>query len=438
MAPVIRVLRAAAEIHGVIQFLLWLFGPSGLLFAFLVVFGESTRPVLERVAWAVFAAGATFLLSGYILYRLQKVGVFPESKAVPSGSPLLKPAPMPADHSSAEKLPDGRTLRLFPPRVFITSPGKKYVPPVVTFKSEGGHLRIPTQGQVQAVRFLRPHEMIVRANDLPKEVPVGGDGRIIVKQFTNEGIVCEEIDTEGIEIAVELIAAIEQPQGKVGMYGTLVVRKIPGPENTQEVEYVQFMTENLGVREIPLPREPRVLRFIKPIELEVTKNDLPVTIHCGTGSILVKRFSHKGFTIEEQNTSGVGVRAEVYYVPEPKNLTISVADEQWTVWQQEATILELKLRIQNLTSQTQRIKEWQWSSVNFDAAHSLELTREVHRKQGEHGATNGIIDAGDAIQTWLVTALPFPSTGGRPGYTLVAVDEFNYRYEINQKPRLAR
>ncbi len=115
-----------------------------------------------------------------------------------------RPVPPPLDRSVKEKLPDGRTLTSYPPRIFITSPGSEEKIQKVMFRTEsGGEVKIPTNGRPQKLRFLHPHEQIVLENDLPIEIPTG-DGRLVVKLFTPTGFLMEEIGTNDVQVEVEV------------------------------------------------------------------------------------------------------------------------------------------------------------------------------------------------------------------------------------------
>jgi len=115
-----------------------------------------------------------------------------------------KPVPPPLDRSVKEKLPDGRTLTSYPPRVILGSPGSEDKMQKVMFKTEaGGEVHIPTSGSPRVLRFLRPHEVTIREEELPKEFPTG-DGRIVVKKFTTTGFIIEEISTHNVQVEAEV------------------------------------------------------------------------------------------------------------------------------------------------------------------------------------------------------------------------------------------
>jgi hypothetical protein len=115
-----------------------------------------------------------------------------------------KPVPLPLDRSVKTKLSDGRTLTSYPPRIILSSPGSEDKIQRVMFKTEaGGEVHIPTSGSPRVLRFLRPHEVIIREDELPIEVPTG-DGRLVVKKFTTTGFIVEEISTYNVQVEVEV------------------------------------------------------------------------------------------------------------------------------------------------------------------------------------------------------------------------------------------
>ena len=115
------------------------------------------------------------------------------------------PVPPPLDRSHKEKLSDGRILTTYPPRVIIGSPERENKVQKVMFGTEAsGDVFIPSSGgQPKALRFIRPHEVIIREGELPKEVPMG-DGRLVVKKFTPKGFLIEEISTYNVQVEVEV------------------------------------------------------------------------------------------------------------------------------------------------------------------------------------------------------------------------------------------
>jgi hypothetical protein len=76
-----------------------------------------------------------------------------------------------------------------------------------------GRLRFVTHGQenfavgggprVRAMHFLKPREQIVRASDLPAVVPLGRRGQLVVKAFTDEGVIISETRA-GVTVEADL------------------------------------------------------------------------------------------------------------------------------------------------------------------------------------------------------------------------------------------
>jgi len=85
------------------------------------------------------------------------------------------------------------------------------------------------------------------------------------------------------------------------------------PESENKVQKVMFDTESR--HEVLIPTyggKPRTLRFIYPHEQVVQESDLPTEIPTGDGRLVVKKFTPKGFVIDELSTYGVKVEVEVY------------------------------------------------------------------------------------------------------------------------------
>lgn len=91
--------------------------------------------------------------------------------------------------------------------------------------------------------------------------------------------------------------------------------KQPGPTSS-EVAAASFETRGREYHVVETRGKPRSLRFTHPSEQIVRLGELPATLlHEDTAILLLKRFTEEGFAIEEK-TSGVRVRAEVYYQEE--------------------------------------------------------------------------------------------------------------------------
>jgi len=78
------------------------------------------------------------------------------------------------------------------------------------FKTESAHeAHIPTTGSPRALRFLRPHAVIVREEELPVEVPTG-DGGLVIKRFVKDGFILDEVGTYGVEVEAEVYLKTER------------------------------------------------------------------------------------------------------------------------------------------------------------------------------------------------------------------------------------
>lgn len=86
-----------------------------------------------------------------------------------------------------------------------------------------------------------------------------------------------------------------------------------GPENTKDVDLADFTTKGRAAVEISTERTPSALRFTTPVERTIRKSDLPAEVPVGSGRLIIKHFTEKGFAFEEQNTTGDQVRAEIYF-----------------------------------------------------------------------------------------------------------------------------
>jgi hypothetical protein len=81
----------------------------------------------------------------------------------------------------------------------------------------------------------------------------------------------------------------------------------PGP-----IPSVVFWTEGKSNREIGAGGRPKTLRFVKPAEATVHTSELPTTIRYANGYLVVKKFTEKGFLVDENGAKGIEVEAEVY------------------------------------------------------------------------------------------------------------------------------
>jgi hypothetical protein len=79
----------------------------------------------------------------------------------------------------------------------------------------------------------------------------------------------------------------------------------------------QFSFETMGRRDrsIGTAGKPRALRFIQPVQETVREEDLPKELYFDGGTLVVKKFSDHGVTVDELNTALVRVTAEVFLAP---------------------------------------------------------------------------------------------------------------------------
>jgi hypothetical protein len=103
-----------------------------------------------------------------------------------------------------------------------------------------------------------------------------------------------------------------RPDALAIVSGSIEVRMTPSPDSSR-VPFVQFETANRGEREIDAGGRPNKLRFVVPREQLMVESDLPATVWVGEGKLIVKRFTTKGFTLEEHGTQGVTVKVETYF-----------------------------------------------------------------------------------------------------------------------------
>ena len=102
-------------------------------------------------------------------------------------------------------------------------------------------------------------------------------------------------------------------EGVLPLSGTVVNRLIPGPTNLETMAFVQWTTENRPRRHIDTGGPVAALRITSPIEKTIRAGDLPADIPLGRkAKVIVKRFTHQGFAIEEMRTKGIDIRAEAY------------------------------------------------------------------------------------------------------------------------------
>jgi len=86
----------------------------------------------------------------------------------------------------------------------------------------------------------------------------------------------------------------------------------PGSESPR-VRRIDFETDNREARLISTGVKPTRLRFTNPFELEVREADLAATVELPDGgTLIVKEFTDTGFKVEERNTRGLRIVAEVY------------------------------------------------------------------------------------------------------------------------------
>jgi hypothetical protein len=87
----------------------------------------------------------------------------------------------------------------------------------------------------------------------------------------------------------------------------------PPPVDTRaKRNALQFTTSGRRSHHESTGGKPCLLQFVKPVPMDVTEIALPVTVPCGDGRLVVKRFSNYGVSFSEEGTVGDEVRAEVY------------------------------------------------------------------------------------------------------------------------------
>jgi hypothetical protein len=116
-----------------------------------------------------------------------------------------------------------------------------------------------------------------------------------------------------VAMSVKLRLTRTLPDAPAMSDGSIEVRMTPAPDSGR-VPYVQFETANRDDREIDAGGRPNKLRFVTPKERLIVESDLPATVRLGWGrKLVVKRFTNKGFTLEEHHTHGVTVKIETYF-----------------------------------------------------------------------------------------------------------------------------
>ncbi|WP_422303763.1 hypothetical protein [Candidatus Binatus sp.] len=81
---------------------------------------------------------------------------------------------------------------------------------------------------------------------------------------------------------------------------------------------LNFTTGNQTARKIPVNRKIKKLRFVLPREQVVS--DPPADIPIGKGRVIIKQFVPDGILLEEQNTYGDTLQAEIYFDEPPVGL----------------------------------------------------------------------------------------------------------------------
>jgi hypothetical protein len=116
-------------------------------------------------------------------------------------------------------------------------------------------------------------------------------------------------------------SALATPAGRGRM--EMVVNR--ASSNTRDPELIQFTTEGRSNREITTPRRLTAIRFIAPVQRTVQESDLPAEVPIGKGKLIIKGFTDRGLSLEEENTRGDEIRAEIYPfrsdVPKPSTST---------------------------------------------------------------------------------------------------------------------
>jgi hypothetical protein len=107
--------------------------------------------------------------------------------------------------------------------------------------------------------------------------------------------------------------AISAPRNTVSASWTLIKPGHFPPGDFRNVPIATFVTEGASDRLIGTNGPFKALRFMKPTEKTVHAEDLPATINYQAGYLVVKRFTDKGFTVDENGARGVEIEAEVYH-----------------------------------------------------------------------------------------------------------------------------
>lgn len=116
-----------------------------------------------------------------------------------------------------------------------------------------------------------------------------------------------------VRIKSQSAVSVSRPDALAMSSASIELRMTPGPDS-KAVPYVQFETANRAEREIDAGGRPNKLRFVMPKEQLMVERDLPMTVPIGRrGKLVVKRYTAKGFTLEEHHTHGVTVRVETYF-----------------------------------------------------------------------------------------------------------------------------
>jgi hypothetical protein len=123
-------------------------------------------------------------------------------------------------------------------------------------------------------------------------------------------------------------------------------------------------------------------------------------------------------------------------------LVIVVENEQWSNWRHQAYIVALRIKIMNTTGDIVRlepariISEWSDNSPTAFALPSgleqVELDQEMGSMRRQQYSPDlrayTYVPPHDSISGWLLSAVPYRSTGGRPRLTVVVRDIFGNQY----------
>ncbi|MGK2966866.1 MAG: hypothetical protein ACSLFM_14860 [Tepidiformaceae bacterium] len=249
--------------------------------------GDADYGVLRRPAFTL-GSGRFYDADGRPTSRVA------EADAGGDGQPA--PRPQPPDRSQV-----AGTIRTFPPRIWST-PAVAKDGQQVTFTTEGGEAHMPLPRRPISIRVLEPHEEILRAAQLPAEMPTP-NGRVVVRRFTEDGIDFDERDVVGVRVTLEVYYELEN---NLRLNSNLSLKVIPSDDNPT-VAMVDWETQGRRGVGISLGKRPTFLRD-QERNRTIREADLPASILCGDGEVVVVRFYDDGFAVDEIGTDGDRIR----------------------------------------------------------------------------------------------------------------------------------